>query len=355
MSAIISIEKNGSVITILTDEKSKPFSYDCKDNLLYSYTGKAIKNMSPILSRCMSHENRGIQLLKECICLATRGDYRGIRRIEQFIPYLDLIRTGWTALPEKCPKGYIQFVKENNVNICEQSFEDFNRMQATKNYCKEDKDFYELLLIRFNTSSTIMRVFLELTPIQRKKVRKIFKVSTKEFRWALDDDFYNFLMGITGNRYNYKSVENWVDYVDENRNFEYNLKLIDDIVNKDRNKKILAFESKIKEIENLSNETFTIIVPSSMSDFTDEGKMQNNCVGYFYHDSIAKNASLIYFIRKSNNPKHSYITNRFDVRSGETVETRMVNNEPNTDKASQLLIDKIDEMIKNILKEKKGA
>ena len=67
------------------------------------------------------------------------------------------------------------------------------------------------------------------------------------------------------------------------------------------------------------------------------------------------NIDLIYFIRKTSNPKHSYITNRFNVLEGETVETRMVNNGSNTDKESRLLIDKIDEMIRNILKEEKGA
>jgi hypothetical protein len=94
-------------------------------------------------------------------------------------------------------------------------------------------------------------------------------------------------------------------------------------------------------------------VPSTMDDFTKEGQMQNNCVGSYYHDSIASGDNLIYFIRKKENPNHSYITNRFNISCQRTVETRKINNRDNDDKKALMLIEEIDKKIKELLASKK--
>lgn len=112
---------------------------------------------------------------------------------------------------------------------------------------------------------------------------------------------------------------------------------------------ILAKENIIRPIEALSNEQFTVIVPSSLKDFTDEGKQQSNCVGYYYHQSILEGRNLIYFIRKTNSPDKSYITNRFNIQSQKTTETRMKFNATNDDQDARQLIRRIDEMIRTLI------
>ena len=77
--------------------------------------------------------------------------------------------------------------------------------------------------------------------------------------------------------------------------------------------------------------------------------MQNNCVGYYYHENMLRGEDLIYFIRRKNNPKNSYITNRFNIVSNRTTETLKTNNRRNDDSEALELIQKIDEMIRKLI------
>ena len=139
-------------------------------------------------------------------------------------------------------------------------------------------------------------------------------------------------------------------YFDPNRDIAYNLKNIVTAINKEKEKRIISQEDKIREIEKLSNPYYTIVVPSCLEDFTKEGKMQNNCVGYYYHDNIERGTDFIYFIRKSETPDQSYITCRFNTSWNETVERRTKNNNSVNDDCALELIKKIDEKIKELFK-----
>ena len=77
--------------------------------------------------------------------------------------------------------------------------------------------------------------------------------------------------------------------------------------------------------------------------------MQNNCVGYYYHDSMARGRDLIYFIRYTATPNRSYITNRYNVYDEQTVESRIKNNDNNNDSKARELIKRIDEKIRELL------
>jgi hypothetical protein len=159
-------------------------------------------------------------------------------------------------------------------------------------------------------------------------------------------DFGQFLHNIK----KFNSTETkWTDIVDTNRNFAYNNKLIATFFEEEKNKLILGNEKKIKSIENLESENLIVIVPDTLEDFTNEGHMQNNCVGYYYHDSISRGENYIYFIRRKDNPKKSYITNRFNVECGKTTETLKSNNRTNNDNEALRLIYKIDELINKLI------
>ena len=135
------------------------------------------------------------------------------------------------------------------------------------------------------------------------------------------------------------------------RSFKWNTDNICALAKKAWGEHIIKNENKIRAIEVLSNDNFIVVVPKTLQDFTDEGNMQHNCVGHYYHNSIAQGKNLVYFIRKKSTPNHSYITNRYDVRYHETVETRMFANAYNNDNEAKALIKEIDKMITSLLSE----
>ena len=115
---------------------------------------------------------------------------------------------------------------------------------------------------------------------------------------------------------------------DTNRDISYNNKIIKKFVNREKNAKIEENLKKLNFINNLEMGDFIVVVPQTMEDKAKEGQMQNNCVGYYYDNSIREGNDLIYFIRKKENPNKSYITCRYNVRSSNTIEDRLNNNSP---------------------------
>ena len=181
----------------------------------------------------------------------------------------------------------------------------------------------------------------------------MFKATIKSFTWNMYDDlcsWYRFFIRLnTGSQV---WGDNWIDYLDGNRDFHYNVCACEKQRDKKRNDKILANEERIYSITEIQHDDFVIIVPLTMEEFTKEGQMQNNCVGYYYHDKIATGNDLVYFIRKKKSPNRSYITNRYNIGSKKTVETRMINNKDNNDGKALELIEIIDKTITELLKAK---
>ena len=345
MTRIENIIKEGSTLIIKIDTKEKPFTFNCATHTLTSYSGRTIKTMGLLASCYCSSAGEAalINSLKEGMLHNT---WVYFNRLEFFINNLDMIRfCAINHLPHECPKGYIKWVKENNEKISDFSLKQFLRVKKIEKMPKEHKEFFDTLNAYYSSGGIISNSFLSATPEQRTKIIQIFKVSIKELRWNLGYDFEKFVKKISKESYAFCGLENWEKYVDGNRNFEYNLQIFDEIVNEGRNKKILEFESNINFIKSFSNDEFTIVVPKTMQDFTDEGKMQNNCVGSYYHDSIADRQNLIYFIRKTSSPNKSYITCRYNLHSGKTTEFRTVNNNDVENENAIELIDKLDRFI----------
>ena len=135
---------------------------------------------------------------------------------------------------------------------------------------------------------------------------------------------------------------------DTNRDIGYNNKIIKKFVDKAKNAKIEENLKKLNFINNLEMGDFIVVVPQTMEDKAKEGQMQNNCVGYYYDNSIKEGNDFIYFIRKKENPNKSYITCRYNVRYNDTVEYRLKNNSPIRNKKELDMI----YAISNIIREK---
>lgn len=342
---IKSVEKVGSVIVIALSEKEKPITYDCKNEVLTSFTGRQVKNVPKILLQSWTTANIGQRLLIEAIQEKTKGKSNMLERMEQYIPVLNLIQCNWLSLPFPCPKGFIEYAKQKGL-IERDTYLKFTQEDKFKRLSQEEKEFLAEVKAAFHETNNNYQRVLNMGKEERLILMKIFKTTIKKITWDLRTDFYQFMQNIK--KFDFIEIK-WTDIVDTNRNFEYNNKLIGAFFEEEKNKLILQNEKRIKSIEKLESENLIVIVPDNMEDFTNEGHMQNNCVGYYYHDSISRGENYIYFIRRKDNPKNSYITNRFNAEYGRTMETLKSNNRKNDDREALTLIYKIDELINKLI------
>lgn len=352
------VNKTGTMVTITVQDRKFPITFDMITEQYTSYTGRAVKGfpVAAIEADELSH-------IDKLLISATRNGVKTLSRLELFLGQPDLLERvpSVYGLPAECPKGFIKWVREEQKPLNEDSLHEFKIVQALRQQSKEDLEIYEFLTT--TEGSPANRVFVEgknlidwyltTNPTTRKIFNKILKVSLKGFSWNFTRDmlewlnwfitpvYFNPVLGV--------SINNPIQYANTNRSFAWNNKMLSEIAESRMEESILAKENIIRPIEALSNEQFTVVVPSSLKDFTDEGKQQNNCVGYYYHKSIAKGSNLIYFIRKTNSPDKSYITNRFSIPCQKTTETRMKNNATNDDQDARRLICSIDEMIRELI------
>lgn len=348
MARFTTITKEGSMIIINIDEKDTPFKFDCCEGKFYSFTGRNIHSI-PSIFRHAKGNNGACILQYAIITYITSGNQDALTRIEKFITHLDKIHVySYKELPTECPRGYLKWIEQNNLDINGDSLIEFKQEQYTKRMSAIECEIYNLMKQSFIAQSTPMKIFFSLTNLQRNIFCKIFKTSMKTFHWNFRQMVEQFIYTIDYTKKN--GLENWENFLDTNRDFDYNDKLLRNIIQEKRNKKILEWETLFTNIETLSDDNFTIIVPKTIEDFAIEGKQQHNCVSYYYHGSIAQHNDIIYFIRKTIKPEKSYITNRFSVCHEKTVETKKINNTINDDTEAQQLIKKIDEKIKEILK-----
>lgn len=346
------ITKEGSVILIALNDRPNPIRYNCNTGELTSFTGRVVKHFPQSCS--IGNVSEGVRW---AICVTMEriesGYASDFERVEKYIAVLDLIHNPY-RVPNECPQGYIKWVRDNEKDISIESLADFQNEQKVKLLTKEDKEVYEKLCTGFcNSDRCVVWWLNEKNTTLRQKFRQMFKATIKSFTWNMYNDLCNwYRFFITQQNGLFTWGDNWFENLDGNRDFRYNIKTCEEQRDKARNEKILANEEKIRSITEIQHDKFVIIVPSSMDDFTKEGQMQNNCVGSYYHDSIARGDNLIYFIRKKETPNRSYITNRFNVGCQRTVETRQINNRDNNDREALILIKEIDKKIRELLTSK---
>lgn len=353
-----SANKTGTMVTITVQDRKFPITFDMTTGQYTSYTGRAVKHFP-----CAAVGANGLSHIEKLLISATRDGVEALSRLELFLGQPDLLKTVQSIwdLPVECPKGFIKWVREKQKPLNDNSLHEFKIVQALHQRSKEDLEIYEFLTT--TEGSPADRIFVEgkkltdwyLTtdPVTRKIFNKILKVSLKGFSWNFARHMMEwldcFITPVYFNRGLGVSIDNPIQYANTNRSFAWNNKMLSEIAESQIGKSIIAKEDIIRPIETLSNEQFTVIVPSSLKDFTDEGRQQNNCVGHYYHKSIMEGRNLIYFIRKTNSPDKSYITNRFSIQFQRTTETRMKNNTLNNDQDAIQFIYRIDEMIRELI------
>lgn len=348
----MSITKENSFIVISTSKGA--VKVDCRDFSYVSYTGRVVKRLPKVVTDEYnlngwrnSTERRILQHVHDLGRAGKRNYAIDILKVyEMYLSgnNLDLIENlGDYEIAREMPKGFLKWCRENGHKATNEALDEYNTIQYIKNLNDLDKKFYEYLNNKNNNLGVIRRLNLV------SAFRQIFNATRKSGDiWCVCDDVRRLISKLNSVEKMFTEQEIKIVF-DTNRDFSHNTEILDNYINKERNRKILENENKYREIETLSNDNYIIIVPRNMSDFTKEGKMQNNCVGYYYHDSIAGGENFVYFIRKKENPEKSYITCRYNIRAKETREYRTVNNRNVYDDNAIELIHTVDKMVKEIM------
>lgn len=348
----MSITKENSFIVISTSKGA--VKVDCRDFSYVSYTGRIVKRLPKVVTDeynidawSNGAEHRILRRIRDLGKVSERNYAIPILKVyEMYLSgnNLDLIEgLGDYEIAREIPKGFLKWCRENGHKADNDALNEYTTLNYIKSLNDLDKKFYEYLDGKGTNLNVIRR--LNLVSI----FRQIYNTTRKSGDiWCVSGDIDGLINKLAKAEKTFTEQE-IKSALDTNRDFSHNIDILDNYINRERNNKILANENKYREIETLSNDNYIIVVPRNMSDFTKEGKMQNNCVGYYYHDSIAGGENFVYFIRKKENPEKSYITCRYNINARETREYRTVNNGMVRDDNAMELIHTVDEMVRQIM------
>lgn len=243
-----------------------------------------------------------------------------------------------------CPVGYINFLKSNNLYINEKSYDLFklcsffpdNKLILAKNWMPV-----------INGINKAKKQYLFTHPILFSLIQKIVMTSAKNFELfshptdSISQVIY-YCMAL-------KAEENNFSILNSNRGLVYNERSLAETYENRADEVLATNLQKINSINHYQIADYEIVVPQSIDDLNAESKQQNNCVGYYYNNSIRVGENYIYFLRKKTNPNESYMTCRFNVISKATIEFFYKNNRWVNDKKEIEILKQIDEKIKQIL------
>lgn len=224
---------------------------------------------------------------------------------------------------ENCPKGLVNYLKENKINLIYENYKDFI-------YKNEYGKYYKIAL-KLNKR------------LDKNDFSKITKIVMNSFLNGCSAEYYEVKEMIE--LYEKAKLINENIVLDDNRDFKHNQNNFQNIIDKEKNEILAKQMQKLNFINNLEIGNYIIKVPQSQDEKIEEGRMQNNCVGSYYDNSIIAGKNLIYFIRLKNNPTKSFITCRYNRQNHGTREYRKKNNTQVKEKELIDMIKQIDEII----------
>lgn len=274
---------------------------------------------------------------------------------EWIFSYPDLISLSWertnintnkwaTDLPQELPKGYIPFCIENNLYINFSSYQRFN-LSMIFNYSKKILTFVDRI-ISYDRERLLIDNIIKNPTFYTELFNKIYKIYMYSASWCESISFGD--MSVLASRI--ALYPEWIALLDTNRGISFNYGIISQKMEAKKNKILAEQLQKLNFINNMIIDDYIIKVPQSIDDLTDEGKQQNNCVGYYYNNSIIEKRNLIYFIRKKESPEKSFVTCRFNIAYRTTEEHRYKNNayESELENIRNIIDQKINDNIKII-------
>lgn len=321
---IDSFKKDKNLLVFSNADNTKTISYDfnthkmSENDYIIQYADKKLKEL---FSMIQHHEIK-----------------------EWLFSYTDLIEDyhDMISINFDCPKGYINFLKEHNLTINQETYIKYIMADKLHGNLRAVDMYYNFMFNIMSLNNIKINYYLNnFTFIE--KLNKSYIVSAKNF------EIYPRIIKDMKDILDYAYVLKNLSIIDTNRGINYNLKLYTSAYNDYEN---IVLNNNLKRLNFLNGLTFDdyiVIVPQQLSDLQNEGSQQNNCVGYYYNNSIKRGENLIYFMRKVNNPTKSVVTCRYNVEDSRTVEHRIVNNSWTNDE-QETIINKIDEIIRKNLK-----
>lgn len=326
---ITGIEKQGPIIVCFTDDaKNRTYKIDFKEGKVYGISGNALQSTSTIVKR-VPYELTMENPLYPALAAFVSSSYRDTTYyavVESLLSYPDLLpRCISTDLVNyivgdfngKLPKGFVAWCRSNGIKFSAHNLEEFFLQQKLSQWPKALVDTVK----RFSDGSGFNLV--KETNYDKELCASLMRIINNSLkRYEIGDlisklyDIIRFL----------KRNPTLRPYLDDTKSAKTAYQILNDVLFKERNDKILANEAKIASLNDMVIGEFVVKVPSTMGDFTNEGEQQHNCVGYYYHDAMERGNTLIYFLRLPHNPDKSYVTCRFDTYHGRTVEARRKNN-----------------------------
>ena len=263
---------------------------------------------------------------------------------EWLFSYTDLIGdySDMISINFDCPKGYINFLKEHNLTINQETYIKYIMLDKLHGNLRAVDMYYKFMHKIMALHNTKFNYFLDnFTFIE--KLNKSYIVSAKNF------EIYSNIIRDMKDILDYAYVLKDLTIINTNRGINYNFKLYSMAYGERQNTLLNNNLKRLNFLNGLTFNDYVVVVPQRLSDLQNEGKQQNNCVGYYYNNSIKRGENLIYFMRKIDNPKKSVVTCRYNIDDNSTVEHKTFNNSW-TDNEQEEIISKIDEIIRKNLK-----
>lgn len=349
---IVSMRKNKGTIEIETERRFYVIDF-LNDKILSN--GKEIKSLSKdFFQACYDYHEYSVscsgfgtqKILSKFIYL-NENDFKAYRDGEAFLsmalqyPELDYNEAMYPyfANHNKLTKDYLEWCRKEKAPVNSNSI---NNYKSIKAYSLIPKDLKPYFVIVFTHISIESLELLDTSTLL--KLLRIVKYTT--FHSDNPKAVYSKLSELIRyfTRYNISD-----ELLDTNRTVFQNYKTYQ-VYDYERKEGRIGF--KLRRLNFMNEKCFDdyiVVVPQTYEDLADEGKQQNNCVGYYYNDSILRGENLILFIRHSNSPKKSYITCRYNIEKQNIVEYKYKNNQ-DVYENDVIIIEKVAEMIKNNLK-----
>ena len=212
-----------------------------------------------------------------------------------------------------CPKDFVSFLNSTEQDFTYWVLKEYVERLKYGTFCYNLKQDIEL-----NKSEIC---FIRDNNLE-KELGKTLATTVKSGKWFSDGCLRNFIRKWK----NFYTEKNELFHLDTNKDLFANEKLLQNAIDREKNENLATQLKKLNYINGLQNDKYIIVVPQTQEDKQNEGSQQNNCVGYYYDDSILRGDNFIFFLRKKDNPQHSYITCRYNVDYAKVVEYRCVNN-----------------------------
>lgn len=242
------------------------------------------------------------------------------------------------------PEGFVDFCLKNDITLNGISYEAFQLSKKINDYPEDVRLLAAEYIERINNSNLPKEHIVKILRAYRNSVLKY-----GSYAFNSRDTLMYTLTYISRFPELIKLIDTQSSFALAAKAVDKNYKLLK---NKGLQEKIEKSQKRIKELETLVYKDYCFLVPTTLKELIDEAKQQYNCVGSYYNDSMAEGRDFIYFIRKKNEPKKSYITCRFNVNGNETKEARYRFNDSDIREEDKEVILKSENFIKKIVKEK---